>query len=291
MFATIFKRRYQARISSARCSTPLLAIKVMPRPSSVLFDTCFVLEALAIVLRKLAFFISLFSGPVIVVLYLTSVSTHAPWWGSWIIQDIPLPVSALLIASNVISYRLCVFWVSIIANGHQESLTSSSNKTTTYITYDSSFTCSDGTSLPTIVVPHSSAQHAVLPDNTIVYLIANTGFPLIASHAITFHTLYFFAIPPSRLNVKVGGMYRIMRNFSIDRGLVKNARVVVTDIGVRLICVRLLRNSTVDNEDILLPQITFTSHLPSGHILIRKQFPIAPAYATTFNGCQGLTGL
>ena len=29
--------------------------------------------------------------------------------------------------------------------------------------------------------------------------------------------------------------------------------------------------------------------LPSGHTLFRKQFPLAPAYATTFNSCQGLT--
>jgi len=48
-----------------------------------------------------------------------------------------------------------------LANGRQETLTSSSNKSTTYISYDSSFTCSDGTSSP-IVVRHFSAQHAML---------------------------------------------------------------------------------------------------------------------------------
>jgi hypothetical protein len=97
-------------------------------------------------------------------------------------------------------------------------------------------------------------------------------------------------VPPSALYVKVGGLYRIMRNFSIDRGLVKNARVLVTDVGMRLINIRLLRDDdSIQDEDILLPRITFTSRLPSQHTLIRKQFPIAPAYATTFNSCQGLT--
>lgn len=98
------------------------------------------------------------------------------------------------------------------------------------------------------------------------------------------------AIPPAKLHVKVGGLYRLMRNFSIDRGLVKNTRVLVTDVGVRLISVRLLRDDeSINDEDILLPRITFTSRLPSGHTLVRKQFPIAAAYATTFNSCQGLT--
>jgi len=94
-------------------------------------------------------------------------------------------------------------------------------------------------------------------------------------------------IPPAILQVKVGGLYRILHNFSLDRGLVKNARVSVTDIGIN---VRLLGdNDSLNNEDILLPCITFSSRLPSAHTLIRKQFPIAAAHATTFNSCQGLT--
>ena len=32
-----------------------------------------------------------------------------------------------------------------------------------------------------------------------------------------------------------------------------------------------------------------THQSPSGHTLFCKQFPLAPAYATTFNSCQGLT--
>ena len=98
-------------------------------------------------------------------------------------------------------------------------------------------------------------------------------------------------IPPATLTIKVGMMCRIMRNFSIDRGLVKNARVIVTDIGTRLITIRVLPRLP-DNgigEDILLPRITFTSQLASGHTLMRRQFPLTGAYATTFNSCQGLT--
>jgi ATP-dependent DNA helicase PIF1 len=99
-------------------------------------------------------------------------------------------------------------------------------------------------------------------------------------------------LPSHKLVVKTGAIYRLLRNFSVDRGLVKNVRVVVTDVGTRLITVKIVRDDDIlseDNEDeILIPRITFTHFLPSGHTLTRRQFPLAPAYCTTFNSCQGL---
>lgn len=44
-------------------------------------------------------------------------------------------------------------------------------------------------------------------------------------------------LPPHSLTIKVNGVYRLLRNLSIDRGLVKNVRVVVTSVGNRLITV------------------------------------------------------
>jgi hypothetical protein len=100
-------------------------------------------------------------------------------------------------------------------------------------------------------------------------------------------------LPSHTLTVKTNGLYRLLRNFSLDRGLVKNVRVVIIEIGTRIVTVRILRpqdpNNEIIGEDILIPRISFLHRLPSGHTLLRRQFPLAPAYATTFNSCQGLT--
>jgi ATP-dependent DNA helicase PIF1 len=101
-------------------------------------------------------------------------------------------------------------------------------------------------------------------------------------------------LPPHYLQIKKNGIYRLLRNLSIDRGLVKNARVVVTDFANRVIKVQLLHKYTTapfsSDNDILIPRITFSMELPiSGYTLRRKQFPLALSYATTFNSCLGLT--
>jgi ATP-dependent DNA helicase PIF1 len=98
-------------------------------------------------------------------------------------------------------------------------------------------------------------------------------------------------IPSHRLLIKIGGIYRLLRNFSISKGLVKNVRVVITQLGTRLITVRIIQDNTLGqqmDEEILLLRITFTHILHSGHTLCRRQFPLMPAYCTTFNSCQGL---
>jgi hypothetical protein len=91
----------------------------------------------------------------------------------------------------------------------------------------------------------------------------------------------------------MGSVYWLLQNFLLDRGLVKNVHVVVIDVGTQIITVRLLRPGDLNNggvdKDILIPRISFLYQLPSGHTLLRRQFPLAPAYATTFNSCQGLT--
>jgi len=45
-------------------------------------------------------------------------------------------------------------------------------------------------------------------------------------------------LPHHCVSLKVGSVCRLLRNFSIDRGLVKNVRVVVRALGPRLVTVR-----------------------------------------------------
>jgi ATP-dependent DNA helicase PIF1 len=102
--------------------------------------------------------------------------------------------------------------------------------------------------------------------------------------------------PPMALTIKVNAVYRLLRNFSQDRRLVKNTRVLISALSDRLVTVRKLLDehdqpvqNPDDGEAILIPRIIFTTVLPSSYTLTRRQFPLAPAYATTFNGCTGLT--
>ena len=138
----------------------------------------------------------------------------------------------------------------------------------------------------------SLEEHTEITEGTNIDLDTNSSLP--NPDAILDYIQYQRpnGMPDYSLTVKVGGVYRLLRNFSIDLGLVKNVRVVVVGLGSKLITVRILQGIQtpgISSNDILLPRITFKEKLQSGHTLCRWQFPLAPAYASTFHSCQGLT--
>lgn len=98
-------------------------------------------------------------------------------------------------------------------------------------------------------------------------------------------------IPPHDLRLKEGCIASLMRNMSIEKGLVKNARVIVHRLHDRFVEIRVINNRTGDLGDIHpIPRITFDFTPPRASWTVqRKQIPLRLAYATTFNGCQGLT--
>ncbi|KAG1873308.1 hypothetical protein C8R48DRAFT_593961 [Suillus tomentosus] len=78
---------------------------------------------------------------------------------------------------------------------------------------------------------------------------------------------------------------------SVQKGLVKNARLIVQQLHRRYVEVRVINNRTGQLEDTqCIPRIRFEFTPPRASWTVhRLQFPLRLAYATTFNGCQGLT--
>lgn len=99
-------------------------------------------------------------------------------------------------------------------------------------------------------------------------------------------------IPNHEIRLKVRSIYSIMRNISIDKGLVKNTHVIITNLGQRLIEVSTIKNNSLTDttQTHLIPRINFYFQPDyCSWTVHRKQFPLRLSYSTTFNSCQGLT--
>lgn len=98
-------------------------------------------------------------------------------------------------------------------------------------------------------------------------------------------------IPAHELRLKPGCICSLMRNMSVQKGLVKNARLTIVRLHQRYIEVRVINNRTGELGDIhCLPRIRFDFTPPRASWTVQRlQYPLRLAYSTTFNGCQGLT--
>ena len=98
-------------------------------------------------------------------------------------------------------------------------------------------------------------------------------------------------LPLHELKPKQGCICSIMRNMSVQKGLVKNARMIIEHLHRRYIEVRVINNQTGELGSIhCIPQIRFEfTPLHASWTVHRLQFPLRLTYASTFNGCQGLT--
>ena len=130
--------------------------------------------------------------------------------------------------------------------------------------------------------------------------LGDTGFHLpMGPETDVLASLHEPGVPPAKLKLKVGCIASVMRNLSIDDGLVKNARVQIVSLHPNVVQVRLLQGTIrprapgagqTDLPTFYLPRITFEFQpRRSNWTIQRRQFPLRLAYATTFNSCQGLT--
>ena len=107
------------------------------------------------------------------------------------------------------------------------------------------------------------------------------------------HDIHEPGVPPHELRLKESAICVIMRNLSLEDGLVKNARVVIRKPLENVIEVELVEVEAVEmgkKKIYHLPRIMFEFQPRfCSWVMQRKQFPLRLAYATTFNSCQGLT--
>ena len=91
-------------------------------------------------------------------------------------------------------------------------------------------------------------------------------------------------IPPSMVTYHEGDIAFITRTINKRAGLVTNARVRILELGDRIIRVEHLTSHRIFE----IPRISFTfSPGTSSLSITRRQFPLALAYAITFNKAQG----
>jgi len=91
--------------------------------------------------------------------------------------------------------------------------------------------------------------------------------------------------PPHCLRLVTGALYELMRNFSAEHRLMNHSVVILKSVHEHHVCIE-----TLQGESFPLPRICFRMAMAgSNSTMCRRQYPLRPAYAATFNGCQGTT--
>lgn len=76
-------------------------------------------------------------------------------------------------------------------------------------------------------------------------------------------------VPPHELHLKRGAICTIMHNMSLDKGLIKNSRVVIESLHDRFVEVRPLNtNGQLSHEVFPIPRIRFSFHPPQSSWMV-----------------------
>jgi hypothetical protein len=107
------------------------------------------------------------------------------------------------------------------------------------------------------------------------------------------HTLTPPGMPSHKLNLKVGGIYMLLRNMNVEEKCCNGTRLVVLDIQHHYIHCEIIPNDPLPEGQppyqFFLPRIKTSPPPNYPFTFTRKQYPIKPAFAVTINKSQGGT--
>jgi ATP-dependent exoDNAse (exonuclease V) alpha subunit len=138
---------------------------------------------------------------------------------------------------------------------------------------------------------------ALLPDSGKEYLSSDSISKSASGHE-SYELLYPIEFlnslsgnnfPEHVIRLKIGVPIMLLRNLNQTEGLCNGSRLIVTQLGNKVIEARLITSAHA-GKDVLIPRIALT--LKSNKypfILERRQFPIRVCYAMTINKSQGQT--
>ena len=96
-------------------------------------------------------------------------------------------------------------------------------------------------------------------------------------------------MPPNKLNLKIGAIVILLRNFNINSGLCNGTRRVIKNIIENIVDCEVISGGRI-GERVFIPRINLTStetNLPFK--LKRRQLPLRLAYSITITKSQGQT--
>jgi ATP-dependent DNA helicase PIF1 len=95
--------------------------------------------------------------------------------------------------------------------------------------------------------------------------------------------------PTHKLELKKGAIVMLLRNLNQSKGLCNGTRLLVTQLGQRILHCVALTGSNI-GEEVLIPRIALnTTDVKWPFTLQRRQFPVRLCYAMTINKSQGQT--